>query len=124
MKLLAITESALLPDCDALFAELGVHETRVTSMRKAINRLKSEAFDAVLCEFEYGYGNDYAGVTISNLDVMLYSLQKYSPDSKVIVVVQKDEMQYIDKLTALFEIHAVLPYPAPRQALREAVAGC
>ena len=123
MKLLAITESALLPDCAALFAELGVNETRVTSMRKAINRLKSETFDAVLCEFEYGYGNDYAGVTISNLDVMLYSLQKYSPDSKVIVVVQKDEMQYIDKLTALFEIHVVLPYPVSQQALREAVVG-
>ncbi len=121
MNALCIAESGLLPDCQAVFGQLGISETRVNSMRKAINQLKSSAFDYVLCEFEYGYGNDYAGVTISNLDVMLYSLQKYSPDSRVIVVVQKEEMPYIDKLTALFRIHAVLQYPVATDELRAAL---
>ncbi len=108
----------MLPDCGAMLRQLGIRETRVGSMRKAIGELKREPFDFVLCEFEYSYGNDYAGVTISNLDVMLYSLQKYSPDSKIIVVVQKNEMRYIDKLTELFAIHAVLQYPVSDISIR------
>lgn len=121
MNLLSINESAMLPDCTSVLAALGIGETRVSSMRKAIAQLKTQAFDFVLCEFEYGYGNDYAGVTISNLDVMLYSLQKYSPDSRVIVVAQKEEMQYIDKLTALFPIHRILTSPVTPQAVAEAL---
>ncbi len=80
-------------------------------MRKAISKIKASVFDYIVCEFAYGYGNDYAGVTISNLDVMLYSLQKYSPDTRVVVIVGKAEQQYIHKLTDLFNIHAVLIFP-------------
>ena len=99
------------PNCDALFQQMGHAETRVSSMRRGIGEIKNTAFDYIICEFAYGYGNDYAGVTVSNLDVMLYSLQKYSPDTKVVVVVDKSEQQYIEKLTDLFSIHAVLVYP-------------
>ena len=54
-------------------------------IRNALKRLKREAPDFIVAEFFYGYGNNYAGVHISNLDVLLYSLQKYAPRAKVIL---------------------------------------
>ncbi len=111
MNVLSIIETSMSPNCAPLYQQLKYSETRVSSMRKAISKIKTTRFDYIVCEFAYGYGNDYAGVTVSNLDVMLYSLQKYSPDTKVVVIVDKSEQQYIEKLTALFSIHAVLVYP-------------
>lgn len=84
----------------------------VNSIRKAISLLKSQQPDFIVAEFFYGYGNNYAGVNISNLDVLLSTLQKYSPHTKVIVIVEKSERQYVDKLNELFPIHAVFVYPA------------
>lgn len=109
-KVLSIIESALSPNCEDLYQELNYSEVRVHTMRKGIAQIKSTRFDYIVCEFAYGYANDYAGVTVSNLDVMLYSLQKYSPDTKVVVMVDKSEKQYISKLTDLFDIHAVIIY--------------
>lgn len=86
-------------------------------MRKAISALKSQTPDVVVAEFMYGYGNNYAGVNVSNLDVFLYSLQKYSRESAIIVMVDKREVQYVDRLSALFPIHAVLQQPVQEQDL-------
>lgn len=80
-------------------------------MRKAINELKKHQPDYVVAEFFYGYGNNYAGVNISNLDVFLYSLQRYAPKARVIVMVDKSERQYVDKLNDIFPLHAVLQQP-------------
>ena len=80
-------------------------------MRKAIAALKTQTPDLVVVEFMYGYGNNYAGVNVCNLDVFLYSLQKYSASSRIIVLVEKREYRYVEKLAALFPLHAVLQYP-------------
>lgn len=109
--LFSIIESPTFPDFGSLFKGLGIAETKITSMRKALILLKKQQPDFIVCEFFYGYGNNYAGVNICNLDVMLYSLQKYSPDTRVIVLVDKSEREYVDKLLELFPIHAVLVYP-------------
>jgi hypothetical protein len=113
--LFSIVESPLHPDFSALYQRLGLRELRFGSMRKAIGALKSATPDIVVAEFMYGYGNNYAGVNVSNLDVFLYSLQKYSRDSDLIVMVDKGELQYVDKLSALFPIHAVLQHPVKEQ---------
>ena len=111
----SIVESPLHPDFSALYQRLGMQEFRFGSMRKAISALKSRTPDIVVAEFIYGFGNNYAGVNVSNLDVFLYSLQKYSGDSALIVMVDKRELQYVDKLSALFPIHAVLQHPVQEQ---------
>ena len=64
-----------------------------------------------MAEFQYGYGNNYAGVNVSNLDVFLASMQKYAPAAKVIVLVSKAERQHVDKLAQLFPIDTVLTLP-------------
>ena len=113
--LLSIVESAAHPNFTAIYKQLGINETKLTAMRKALALLKSQPFDFIVCEFFYGYGNNYAGVNISNLDVMLYSLQKYSPDTRVIVLVDKTEREYVDKLNEIFPLHGVLQYPVTAQ---------
>jgi len=110
-NLFSIVESPLHPDFSALYGRLGLDEVRLGSMRKAISALKSRTPDIVVAEFMYGYGNNYAGVNVSNLDVFLYSLQKYSRESAIIVMADKQEVQYVDKLRALFPIQAVLQHP-------------
>lgn len=121
IQLLSIIESATHPNLTAVYKKLGINETKLQSMRKALAALKSESFDFIVAEFYYGYGSNYAGVNISNLDVMLYSLQKYAPNTRVIVLVDKSERQYVDKLNAIFPLYAVLPYPVSQQDIQEAV---
>ena len=109
--LFSVIESSSHPNFAALYRRLDIHEVRLSSMRKAIAQLKKQAPDFVVAEFFYGYGNNYAGVNISNLDVLLSSLQKYAPRARVIVMVDKSEYRYVEPLNRLFALHAVLTFP-------------
>ncbi len=107
----SIIESPSHPLLTPLYRKKGFDEQRFNTLRKAIGALKKQQPDYVVAEFFYGYGNNYAGANISNLDVFLRSLQKYSPKSKVIVLVSAAEMTFVDKLTELFPLHAILSQP-------------
>jgi hypothetical protein len=115
--LFSIVESPAHRDFSRLYRRLGIEEVKLGSMRKAISALKKQTPDYVVAEFMYGYGNNYAGVNVSNLDVFLYSLQKYSANARIIVMVERRELQYVDKLAALFPLYAVLPLPVSEQDL-------
>lgn len=121
-SLLSIKETPAHPDFSAIYSSLGIAETTATSMRKAIAAIKKQPFDFIVCEFMYRYGSDYAGCTISNLDVMLATLQKYSPDTRVIALVDKTEQQYIAKLTEHFPLHTALVYPVNRETMQQALS--
>jgi len=115
----SIIESPLHPNFVNLYQSLDIENVQFNSMRKALSHLKKQKPDFVVAEFFYGYGNNYAGVNVSNLDVFLCSLQKYAPEAKVIVMVEKEERKYVDKLSALFSLHAVLQHPVSAQTIRE-----
>lgn len=117
--LFSIIESPLHPNFTALYQELNLENVQLSSMRKALAQMKKQKPDFIVAEFFYGYGNNYAGVNISNLDTMLYSLQKYAPEAKVIVLVEKHERKYVDKLADLFKLHAVLQYPVSAKIMKE-----
>ena len=119
--LFSIIESPAHRDFSALYQRLGIEERKLTSMRKAISALKEAVPDFVVAEFMYGYGNNYAGVNVCNLDVFLYSLQKYSRETRIIVMVERGELQYVDRLAELFPLHAVLPLPVSEQDLEQAL---
>lgn len=114
----SIIESATHPKLSSLYADLGLDEQRFTSMRKVMAALKKQAPDYIVAEFIYGYSNNYAGVNISNLDVLLYSLQKYAPDCKVIVFSHKADIEHTEKLRTIFPLHGVLALPATAQDIR------
>ena len=96
--LYSLIESPTHPNFSALYSRLGFNEIQLTSSRKAMNELKKNKPDYVVAEFFYGYGNNYAGINLCNLDVFLRSLQKYAADTKVIVIALKEEREFVDKL--------------------------
>ncbi len=115
--LYSIVESPSHPDLSPVYASLGLEEVKLPSQRKAIAALKRRPPDWVVAEFFYGYGNNYAGVNVSNLDVFLHSQRKYAPEARIIVLVTPKDLPHVDKLTALFEIEAVLTIPVDREKL-------
>ena len=123
MIVYSIIESAAHPNLSALYARHGYQEIQLSSVRKAIQELKKHKPDLVVADFLYGYGNNYAGVNISNLDVFLYSLQKYAPACQVIALYEKSEQPYIGKLEELFTIEASLAYPVAERDVEALLAG-
>ena len=117
--LFSIIESPLHPNFVDLYHSLNIENVQFNSMRKAISHLKKQQPDFIVADFLYGYGSNYAGVNVSNLDVFLHSLQKYAPEAKVIVMVEKEELKHVPKLVDLFTLHAVLQYPISKQAMTE-----
>ena len=109
--LFSIIESPGHPNFADLYRRLGIEEIRIPSQRKAVQALKRRAPDLVVAEFFYGFGNNYAGANLGNLDVFLASLQKYAPRARVIVLVEKAQRQYVDKLAQRFPLYAVVEQP-------------
>jgi hypothetical protein len=109
--LFSVIESPGHPNLSDLYRRLGMQEERLGSQRKAIQALKRLTPDFVVAEFFYGFGNNYAGANLSNLDTLLASLQRYAPRARVIVVVDKAQRPHVDKLAELFPLHAVLVRP-------------
>jgi len=121
--LLSVIESAAHPNFSRVYKQLGINETKLNSMRKALASLKKQPVDFIVAEFFYGYGSNYAGVNISNLDVFLYSLQKYAPTARVIALVEKSERQYVAKLNDVFPLRGVLEYPVDDAELARLLSG-
>jgi len=119
---LSLIESPTHPKLSELYSRMGLREIQVYSSRKAINVLKKDRPDFIVAEFFYGYGNNYAGVNVCNLDVLLSSLPKYSPDTQTIVFVQKDEVQYVKKLHDIYPLHGVFLHATPDSAIEEVLS--
>jgi hypothetical protein len=121
--LFSVIESAAHPNFTALYQRLKVNEVKFNSMRKVIAQLKKQQPDFIVAEFSYGYSSNYAGVNISNLDVLLASLRKYAPHARVIVMVDKAEQQYVGKLAELFPLYAVLQFPVRELEIESLLTG-
>ena len=116
--LYALIQSPFPSHFSDLYQELGIAAQRFDSARNLHRALQKQAPDFFLGEFIYGWGNDYAGATVSNLDVTLRTLQCAAPQAKIIVVMQPSEEAHIGKLLALFSIHAVLKFPVTQEQMR------
>jgi hypothetical protein len=115
--LYSIIETTAHPRLSTLYARLKIEEQRFTNMRKVMAALKKQAPDYITAEFIYGYSNNYAGVNISNLDVLLYSLQKYAPDCRMIVFCNQQDREHTRKLQGIFPLHGVLNKPVTPEQL-------
>ncbi len=122
-SLYTLTASPFSAHFPALYQELGIEAERFNSARNLHRALKKQVPDFFVGEFIYGWGNDYAGNTISNLDVTLRTLQAFAPKAKVIVVMQPAEAPHIGKLLELFPVHAVLKVPIAEDQMRAALIG-
>jgi len=120
-SLYALIPSPFVAHFPSLYEELGITAERFDSARNLHRALKKQVPDVFVGEFIYAWGNDYAGNTISNLDVTLRTLQAVAPKAKVIIVMQPGEEAHIGKLLALFPVHAVLKYPLDEALMRAAL---
>lgn len=109
--LYSVIQSGFHPQLTSLYSSKGIEERVFTSTRKVMAAMKKQTPDYLVADFIYGYSSHYAGVNISNLDVMLMAMQRYSPKTKVIVLAHKDEVKYVDKLNDIIDLHGVLPLP-------------
>ncbi len=107
-----IAESPLHPDLSALTEQLGYERLAFSGQRKALSQLKRRPPQYVVADFFYGYGNNYAGANVSNLDVLLRSLQRFAPEARMVVLADRNELMHVDKLAELFMLHAVVALPA------------
>lgn len=108
LTLYSIIESPFHPDLYAVYKSFGLQEVKFNSMRKAISHLKTQLPDIIVADFVYGYGNNYAGANVCNLDVLLRSLEPYGKEYKLIVFVDKEEQEFVQKLHELFPVSMVL----------------
>lgn len=116
-----IVESPLHPDLERPAAALSLQRVVFNSQRKAMAALKRHPPDLVVADFFYGYGNNYAGANVSNLDVLLRSLQRFAPAARVTVLADRRELPHVPKLSALFPLHAVVALPAEADAVGDAL---
>lgn len=119
--LFSIIESPGHPNFSGLYSRLKLKEVKLASMREAMKVLKEQTPDFVVAEFFYGYGNNYAGVNLSNLDVFLSSLQKYAPQARVLVFTDKADQEHVARLGELFDIYAVLLRPVSESQFSDAL---
>lgn len=115
----SVIESRTHPFLTSLYAQCGLEELCFKSMRKVISKIKSDPPEYIAVEFFYGYGNNYAGINSSNVDVMLYTLQRYSKETKVIVFVDKKQREYVDKLNDIIQLHAVFTLPVDEENVKQ-----
>ncbi len=118
LTLLSVIESPAHPDFSGLYRRLGYNHVKTNSIRKTISQIKIQPPDIVVAEFFYGFGNNYAGVNVSNLDVLMSTLQRYAPHAKVIAMVDKTQRPHVDKLDALYPLHGVLVHPVGEQQMQ------
>jgi hypothetical protein len=121
--LFSIIESPNHPRFDALYQRIGITQIKLASQRKALQALKSMSPDWIVAEFFYGFGNNYAGANVSNLDVFLAGLRKQAPSARTIVLVSKEQAQYVPRLAERFQIHAVLILPVTEIDLESVLRG-
>jgi len=117
--ILSVVESPAHPNFSVLYRQLGFDEIKLNSQRKAIGELKKSQPTFLVAEFNYGYANNYAGVNVSNLDTLLASLRRYSPATRVIVLVEKGEYRYVEKLAALFTLYRTLVLPVTPEQMTQ-----
>lgn len=116
-----LVESPLALRFEDLFAELGIEVVHFDSARNLHRALKQRVPDYFVGEFVYGWGNNYAGANVSNLDVTLRTLEPIAPKARIIIVMRPSEAAHIDKLHDLFKVHATLAYPIDDAQLRNAL---
>ena len=120
-RLLSVVESPTHPDCSAAYRALGLEVETVTSIRKAIAAVKRRPPDVVVAEFFYGYGNNYAGVNLGNLDTLLATLRSKAPQARTVVMVDKGERRWAEQLATLYPVARILEQPVDCAGLGAAV---
>jgi len=115
--LLSIIELGGYPDFRAIYERAGFKVETIRSVRKAITALRTLKPDVIVAEFNYQ--SDFRDRT-SSLESLLATMQRL-PDTKLIVLYEKEFEHQLPRVTSRFALHATLPFPIDEARLEQAV---
>ena len=117
-ELLALVELGGYPNFIPLYQRLGYRVEMVNSVRKAQAWLKSHRPSVVVAEF---YADPQFRDRVSNLESLLASVQRYDVEAKVVVFIEADYLNHLEKVKSRYGVDAVLTYPIREDALHDAL---
>jgi AmiR/NasT family two-component response regulator len=112
--LLAIIEMGGYPDFIPLYKEKGYQVEKAHSMRKAQAWLKRNKPDVVVTEFHF---DPELRDRMSNLESLFATLQRYAPEARVIVFIEKSHRPRLERVEARHSVAGALDHPVDREAL-------
>ena len=118
-KLLAIVEIGGYPDFTACYERAGYEVTTVSSVRKAISALKKMSPAVIVAEFNFQ--SDFRDRS-SNLESLMAPLQRNHPDTRLVVIYEKDHEQPLARFSERFPVHARLTFPVSEQQMSACLA--
>ncbi|MET0014821.1 MAG: hypothetical protein ABW085_09840 [Sedimenticola sp.] len=114
-KILSIVEMGGYPDFAPLFRNLGFQPEKVHAIRKAQVWLKKNKPAVVVSEFHF---DPELRDRMSNLESLMATLQRYAPDAKVIVFIDKNHRDRLEKVEARYNVFGALDYPIDEERLK------
>ena len=107
-KLLAIIEVGGYPNFIPLYQRLGFTVETANSMRKAQAWLKKNQPSVIVTEFNF---DPEFRDRMSNLESLLATLQRYSKDTKVVVLIEKDHQPRLEKVLTRDSVFNSIVFP-------------
>ena len=114
--LLSIIEIGGYPDFTGLYQQHGYQTEQVTSVRKAISAMKKQSVDTIVAEFNFQ--SDFRDRT-SNLETLLATIQGKYPDTRVIVMFEREYQHAFDRLCESYPIDIALPFPVSKEMIEQ-----
>lgn len=119
-QLLSIIEMGGYADYAPACRQAGYRVERQHSMRKAQAWLKRNHPDWVISEFHF---DPELRDRTSHLESLLATLQRYSPESRVLVLLEKVDRERFARLEERFSVDATLEFPFETEALVDTLEG-
>ncbi len=113
-KLISIVEQGGYPDFTPLYQEAGYQVEQLTSIRKATGWLKKNIADVIVTEFNY---DPYFRDRLSNVETIA-SIAERHPETRLIVLVEKEEADMLKRLEAQYQFAGTLVFPIDEAALK------
>ena len=117
--LLSIVELGGYPNFSPLYQSLGYTTMVENRMRKAIAFLRRQQPDVIVAEFNFQ--SDFRDRT-SSLESLLAVVQRL-PDTRVVVLYDREYEPQFEKLRARLPVHAALAFPVSEDELRGCLLG-
>ncbi len=117
--LLSIIEMGGYGNLQPLYERAGYTVETVTAMRKAMSLAKKLKPLVIVAEFNYQ--SDFRDRT-SNLESLLATVQRL-PDTRVVVIYEKEFVQKFEKMQEVFPVHAAFSLPIDMAALEKCLRG-
>lgn len=115
--LLSIVELGGYPDFTSLYENLGYTVSLESKMRKVLKRLKKQAPDVIVAEFNFQ--SDFRDRT-SSLESLMALVSRF-PDTKTIIFYDKEYKHQLARLEERFHFDSTLCFPIDKTELQAAI---